>query len=200
MPSFLAEHPILFEWVVLPILIFAARTIDMTLSTLRIVSLAQGRRRLAPLIGFFESLIWLVVVGQALRHLENPLCVVAYAGGFAAGNLVGLTLERRLAFGMRLVRVIVREGADELVAALRQADFGVTVAAGEGLQGPVKILFTLVRRRDLERVAEMVRAHNPRAFLTVEDVRQAAQGVFPSFAQPRGPSSWMPWRRLRKSA
>lgn len=199
MPSFFADHPILFAWIILPVLIFTARTADMTLSTLRIVSIAQGRRALAPLIGFVESLIWLLVISQVLQHLENPLCVVAYAGGFAAGNLVGLHLEQRLAFGMRLLRVILREGADQLVEALRRADFGVTAADGEGQEGPVRILFTLVRRRDLPRVLEMVRAHNPRAFFTIEDVRQAGEGFFPSLDPLPWPWGWMPWRSLRKS-
>lgn len=197
MPSFLADHPNLFAWVVLPILIFLARSGDVTLSTLRIVSIAQGRRVLAPVIGFCESLIWLLVISQVLQHLENPLCVVAYAGGFAAGNSMGLHLEQRLAFGMRLLRVIVREEAGELIEALRQAGFGVTVVAGEGISGPVSILFTLVRRRDLERATELVRTLNPRAFFTVEDVRQAAEGVFPALTPLPWPWSWMPWRSLR---
>ena len=196
MTSLLTDHPTFFAWVVLPILIFTARTADMTLSTLRIVSLAQGRRVLAPLIGFVESLIWLLVISQVLQHLANPLCVVAYAGGFATGNLVGLHLEQRLAFGMRLLRVILRDGADELVQNLRRAGFGVTVAAGEGLQGPVRILFTLVRRRDLGRALERVRAHSPRAFFTIEDVRQAGE-VLPAFDPLPWPWGWMPWRSLR---
>ncbi len=197
MPSFLADHPNLFAWVVLPILIFLARSGDVTLSTLRIVSIAQGRRVLAPVIGFCESLIWLLVISQVLQHLENPLCVVAYAGGFAAGNAMGLHLEQRLAFGMRLLRVIVREDADALTEALRKADFGVTVVGGEGAQGQVSILFTLVRRRDLMRATELVRAHCPRAFFTIEDVRQAAEGVFPPLTPLPWPWSWMPWRSLR---
>ncbi len=193
-------HPGVFEWVVLPLLIFGARTFDMTLSTLRIVFIAQGRRLLAPMIGFVESLIWLFVISQALQNLANPMCVVAYAGGFAAGNLAGLQLERRLALGMRLVRVILRqENGDKLIEALRGAGFGVTVVDGEGLRGPVKILFTLVRRRDLERAVELIRGRHPGAFFTVEDVRQAGDAYFPALSPLARPWGWMPWRTLRKS-
>lgn len=197
--SSLGSSPTFFAWVVLPLLIFVARTLDMTLSTLRIVFIAQGRTRLAPFIGFFEALLWLLVVGQALKHLSNPLCVVAYAGGFAAGSSAGLYLERRLAMGMRILRIISREDAGELVEVLRRADFGVTVVDGEGARGPVKILFTLLRRRDLERALEIVRAHDPLAFFSVEDVRQAAAGVFP--LTRRGPRALAPlrWQALRKS-
>ena len=198
MESFVTQHPILFEWLVLPLAIFSARTVDMALGTLRIVFISQGRRVLAPLFGFLEALIWLVVVSQALRHLANPLCIAAYAGGFAAGNLVGLQVEQRLALGMRILRIILRDDAEPLVEALRAADLGVTVVVGEGLHGPVKILFGLVRRRDLPKAIEIVRAHRPTAFFTVEDVRQAAQGYFPSLGTRRWPWSRLSWQLLKK--
>lgn len=171
------ESP-LFHWIVLPLVIFMARTIDMSLSTLRIVFVAQGRRRLAPLVGFFESLIWLVVIAQALKHLDKPLCVIAYAGGFAMGNLVGLEIEHRLAMGLRLLRIFPHGDDQPLVDALRAHGQGVTVFDGQGVAGPVKMLFTLVRRRDLPVVLETVRRVDPVAFLSIEDVRQAVQGTY----------------------
>lgn len=166
------------EWVLLPMLIFGARTVDMSLSTLRILFIAQGRRRLAPLVGFFESLIWLLVVGQAIKHLSNPLCVLAYAGGFACGNLVGMKIERRLAMGTRLLRIIPPGDAQALVDELRTQGQGVTVFDGLGVNGPVKMLFTIVRRRDLPQVLAKVDELVPHAFLSIEDVRQAHQGTY----------------------
>ncbi|NJL18457.1 MAG: hypothetical protein HC938_16150 [Nitrospira sp.] len=133
----------LFHWVVLPFVIFMARTIDMSLSTLRIVFVAQGRRRLAPLVGFFESLIWLVVVAQALKHLDNPLCVVAYAGRFRHGQTSSDSKsEHRLAMGIRLLRIFPHGDDQPLVEALRAHGQGVTVFDGQGVAGPVKMLFT----------------------------------------------------------
>lgn len=189
----------LFQWVILPLLIFLARALDMTLSTLRIVFIAQGRRRLAPLIGFFESLVWLMVIGQVLQHLSNPVCFIAYAAGFSMGNLVGLRLEERLAIGVRILRIIMNddfdESAERLVARLREIGLGVTVVDGQGMKGPVKILFTLVHRRDLGRALDLVRGDHPDVFFSVEDVRQAKQGLLPlpATAKRRG------LRRVRKS-
>lgn len=201
MPEIHADSP-LFAWVILPAVIFLARTIDMSLSTLRIVFISQGRRWLAPAVGFFEALVWLFVVGQALSHLHNPLCVVAYAGGFAAGNLLGLYLEERLAIGLRILRIIVpydpEMGAAQLVTELREIGLGVTVVEGEGMKGPVKILFTLIWRRDLAKALAIVRRDNPKAFFSIEDVRQATQGLMPPLSSRR--RRGLPtWRLLRKS-
>lgn len=181
------------EWVFLPLLIFAARTIDMSLSTLRILFIAQGRRGLAPLVGFFESLIWLLVVGQAIKHLDNPACLFGYAGGFACGNLVGMSIERRLAMGTRLLRIIPSGDTTGLVDELRAQGQGVTVFDGHGVAGQVKMLFTVVRRRDLPTVLETVDRLAPSAFLSIEDVRQAHQGTY--LAPDPGKESF--WSRLK---
>jgi len=173
----------IYAWLVLPLAIFVARAFDMTLSTLRILFISQGRTKLAPLFGFFEALIWLLVMSQVLKHIANPMNAVAYAAGFAMGNLVGLRLEERLAMGMRILRIILPPDADELVADLREQGFGVTVVDGEGWKGPVKVLFTLVRRRDVSPALETVRRHHAGAFFSVEDVRQAAQIYFPRSLQ-----------------
>lgn len=197
--TFTAEHPALYAWVLLPILIFCARTLDMGLSTLRIVCIAQGRRFLAPLVGFFESLIWLFVIGQIINHLNNPACLLAYAGGFACGNVFGLWVDRRLAIGRQVVRVIARDGIEPLIAAIKEADFGITVVDGEGATGPVKIVFTVVRRRDVPRIVAMIEEHVPRAFYSIEDVRQAAEGVFPPAQGLADLGRWRMWEALRKS-
>ncbi len=193
------QHPALFSWVILPLIIFCARSSDVGLSTLRIVCIAQGRKVLAPLVGFFEALIWLFVIGQIIHHLDNPLCVIAYAAGFACGNVVGLWVDRWLAIGMQVVRIICRDGVEPLVEALKAANFGVTTVAGEGATGPVKILFTIVRRRDVAQIITLVNAHVPRAFYSIEDVRQAAEGIFPPGADLSDLSRWRMWETLRKS-
>jgi len=191
MPAALDSESPLVLYFLLPLAIFLARTVDMSLSTLRIVFIAQGRRGLAPLIGFFESLIWLVVVGQAIQHLDNPVCLFGYAGGFAFGSLMGLILEEKLAMGNRLVRIILPGIAQGLVDTLRSTGQGVTVLDGQGVGGPVQLLFTIVRRRDIEKVLAAVNRVAPNAFVSIEDIRQAHQGSY--FAPQEGEGFW---RRL----
>ena len=182
----------LFDWVILPLLIFVARCTDIGLSTLRIVFVSQGRTMLAATLGFFEALIWLIVIGQILPRLDNPLYVVAYCGGFATGNVVGLALDRRLAFGTQVLRIITQRDATALVAALRAAGFGVTTVDAEGMAGPVKLVFTVVPRRQTPLVRDLVQAHNPRSFVSVEDVRQAAEGQMPrTSGRPASIRRWL---------
>src|SRR2546425_576159 len=132
-------HSDIFNWVILPLLIVLSRMMDVTLGTLRHILLAKGIKRLVPVLGFFEVLIWLIVIGQIMQHLTNFLCYIAWAGGFALGTIVGMYFEEKLALGMQVLRIITNQDCENLLAALRTASVGVTVINGHGAKGPVQI-------------------------------------------------------------
>jgi uncharacterized protein YebE (UPF0316 family) len=165
---------------ILSALIFLARICDVTLGTMRIAFIARGHRFLAPLVGFFEVLIWLVALRQIMQNLTNGVFYVSYAGGFAAGTFVGLWVEERMAIGSRIIRVITRQDAHELIETLREADYGVTSIDAEGVEGRVHLLFSVIKRQDIAKFIEIVDKHAPRAFYSIEDVRAVSEGVFPA--------------------
>jgi uncharacterized protein YebE (UPF0316 family) len=171
-------HSEFFKWVLLPLLIFIARTCDVTLATLRSVFVSKGMRHVVPFIGFFEVLIWLVSIRQIMQHLDNPMTYLGFAGGFAMGTYVGLRIESRLALGMQVLRIITQGEPVELILALQKANIGTTVIDGHGSKGPVKIILTIVRRKDIDLVKKLINEYQPNAFFSIEDIRIASQGVF----------------------
>jgi len=170
-------HSTAFTYVILPILIFCSRIIDVSIGTMRVIFITKGYRLLAPFCGFFEVLIWIVAVTQIMQNLSQPFYYIAYAGGFAAGNFVGMYIENRMALGVVLVRVITRNSASELIEYLKTQNFGVTVLDAEGLFGKVKILFTVVKRAEVPNVVAIIKKFNPHAFYTIEDVRFVSEPV-----------------------
>jgi uncharacterized protein YebE (UPF0316 family) len=169
----------IFRFVIVPVLIFLARICDVTLDTLRIIYVSRGMKRLAPLIGFFEVLIWLVAITQILNNLTNPIYYFAYAGGFAMGNFIGILIEEKMAIGTVVIRIITQKDAFALIEFLKCGGYGVTHVDAQGSLGPVKIIFTIVKRKDIDNVLEIIRQCNPLAFFTIEDVRSVREGVFP---------------------
>jgi uncharacterized protein YebE (UPF0316 family) len=168
----------LFRWVLMPLLIFLARMCDVTLGTLRNVFISKGLRHIVPVIGFFEVLIWLISMRQIMQHLDNVMCYVSFAGGFAMGTYVGLKIEARLALGVQVIRIITNQESNKLIQALQRENIGITVINGVGAKGPVKIIFTIAKRKDIDIIRELINTHNPSAFYSIEDVRAANQGVF----------------------
>lgn len=163
----------------IPLLIFCARLCDVSLATVRIILISRGLRSVAPFIGFFEVLIWLIALGQVMQHLDRPINYVAYAGGFACGTWLGIFFEGKIALGMVALRVIAPEDATDIVDRLREAQFGVTTFGARGLAGNVRLLFSVLPRRDLPKALEIVQSTQPKAFISISDVRSASEGHFP---------------------
>lgn len=168
-----------YAWVILPIIVFFARICDVTLGTIRIIFISRGLRKYAPFLGFFEVLIWIVVIGQLVQHLSSATAYIGYAAGFATGNFVGMWLEDRLALGTYMLRVMIAGESDTLVKAIHTAGFGVTQVDAMGSMGPVKMIYIVVKRKNVEQVMSIVHRCNPQAFVTVEEIRTAEKGIFP---------------------
>lgn len=187
MESFLFASPTgsfdWYAWVILPIIVFFARICDVTLGTIRIIFISRGLRKYAPFLGFFEVFIWIVVIGQLVQHLTSITAYIGYAAGFATGNFVGMWLEDRLALGTYMLRVMIAGESEPLVNKIHEAGFGVTQLDAMGSHGPVKMIYTVVKRRNVEQVMTIIHTCNPNAFITVEEIRTAEKGIFPLAAQ-----------------
>jgi len=169
----------LFSLIVLPIMIFLARILDVSLGTIRIIFVTRGRKLLAPLLGFFEIMIWLLAIGQIMQNLTNITYYIAYAGGFAMGNFVGIYLEDKLAMGTLAIQIITAKDGSDLIDYLKSEGYGVTSLDATGANGKVKLIFTIIKRRNLNKVVKLIKRFNPKAFFSIEEIRSVSEGVFP---------------------
>jgi len=188
---------VLIEWLdshaaFWPLFIFFARVLDVTLGTMRTILVVRGYRRLAPALGFIEIIIWVVAISGVLTHLDRWYNIVAYAAGFAAGNLAGITLEQKLAIGMQALRFISKARSAAVAEALRFAGYAVTELTGHGMNGDVSVSFVVVPRRETPVVVSVAKGVDPEVFMTVEDIRSSNLHLYRSAIPPTG------WRAVLK--
>jgi len=169
----------LFAYPYLPFLVFFARICDVTLGTLRILFISKGKKHLAPLVGFLEVFIWIVVISRILSETNDWLCYFAYAGGYAAGSFVGMLVEERLAIGTILIRVFTKKDGRALVIQLNKSGYGATISIGEGIEGEVSIVQTVINRKKSKQALSIITNFDPKAFYVVSDVRTVQRGIFP---------------------
>ena len=169
---------VLFSYVIMPLLIFLARICDQSIGTLRIIFVSKGKRNIAPFLGFFEVLIWIVAISKIMQNLDNYVNYIAYAAGFATGNLVGMIIEEKLAMGIQMIRVFANERGIELVQLLNSNGYGATSVEAHGARERVYLVYTIVQRNELENVTGLINTFNPKAFYTIEDVKAANEGIF----------------------
>jgi len=173
-----------YVWVILPLIVFFARFVDVTLGTLRIIFLSRGRKLLAPALGFLEVFIWITVVSQIVGSTNNNyIAYFAYAAGFAVGNYAGMLIEEKLAIGTLVIRIILSKKKNSLVDRLHEEGYGVTYADAHGGSGPVILVYTIVMRKEFEQVVSIIEETAPKAFYTVEELRSVREGIFPVRSQ-----------------
>lgn len=155
------------------LLIVVARIADVSLGTLRTVAVIYGKRYAAWVLGFFEVLIWILVVSHVIQLAsQKPVYAIFYAIGFATGNFIGITIEKSIAFGEQAVRIFTRLGPT-MSDALRDEDFGVTEFDGRGRDGPVAMLFIQAKRKKMPIIVRRARQIDPSCYYIIDDVRVA---------------------------
>jgi len=159
--------------------VFLAELCVVTIGTIKTIFVARGMKGLAPFLGFFEVSIWLFAISQILQNLSDLGLSLAFAGDFTAGNFLGVLVEKKLAIGSVVVRVITARDVTDLIGGLQAAEYGVTTIDAQGTTGPVKIVFTIVRRKGLEHVVSIIKGFDTNAFYSVDDLQSLQAGIFP---------------------
>lgn len=176
--SSLAEYlnfdPFIFHYVIVPALIFMARIVDVSINTMRIIFMLGGKKMVSSVLGFFESLIWLLAISQIFQNLENVPTYFAYASGFGTGVFVGMWIEEKLAMGFVIVRVITLKPAEELVSYLRDKNYRYTSVDAVSDKGDVNIVFMVTKRSTLDELIKWIKHYNPNAVYTIEGVKRVS--------------------------
>jgi uncharacterized protein YebE (UPF0316 family) len=178
-----------FVW---PLFIFFARVTDVTIGTMRTITVVRGYRFVAALLGFVEVIIWLVAVSGVISHGLTLGKMLAYGAGFAAGNATGVWVEQKLALGKQLVRLLSRHRGRAIAEGLRLAGYIVTEVPARGVKGEVALCFVVVPRQQCPQVLAIAQRIDPDVLDTVEDLRHVRLSRHVGPANPTG------WRSILK--
>lgn len=178
----------IFSYAVLPLLIFFARIVDVSLGTIRIIFVSKGFKFLSLVLGFFEVLIWLLAINQIWANIANIWLYLAYAGGFAAGTYIGIWLDEKICVGNAMIRIIIRKNSRRLINEFRKNNYKMTIISGQSGEEEVgvKIILSVVKRKDLRKIFKLIKKVNPKAFFTVEDIRNVRKNHYMVVAPKHG--------------
>ncbi len=156
--------------------IFCLRLIDVSMGTVRILMAVRGRRLLAGVIGFVEVTIFLVAISQVVTNIGNWWNVIGYAAGFAMGQIIGITIDNRIAIGLAEVNIISMGMGTKIAEALREDGYGATEFLGAGQSMLVDMVRAVVRRKEVPSVIARTTALDDKAFITVQEMQTAYRG------------------------
>ncbi len=166
------------------LVIFLFRTLSITMSTVRTILIMRGMKLISAVVGFFEVLIFILVIGQVVQDISNYWNVMGYCLGFSAGTWIGMIIEERMAMGFVAMRLVSVKASQEIAQALREAGCGVTELVAMGKDGPVWMLEAVVSRKDLQEVLNIAMKIDNEAFVTAEDIRSVRKGFISRISTP----------------
>jgi uncharacterized protein YebE (UPF0316 family) len=156
--------------------IFVLRILGVTLSTIRLLLMTRGKKLLSAAFGFFQTLVYALAIGKVVQDLNNIPNLLSYCFGFSVGTPLGMWLEERIAIGFATIRVVSPRRSHHIAEAIRHAGYGATESMAHGKEGIVGTIKTVVRRREVEALCEIIYECEPDAFVTVEDTQKVKQG------------------------
>jgi len=158
--------------------IFVLRVLNIAIDTLRFMLTMRGKRGISWILGFIESVLFVVVIGSVINDLNNILNIIGYSAGFATGTVVGMAIEKRLAIGYVHLNIISRQKGANLADTLRNANYAVTEIPAIGKDGAVSLLDCSIRRKDMKDIEQLILEADPDAFITVEDITPIKHGYW----------------------
>jgi uncharacterized protein YebE (UPF0316 family) len=130
----------------------------------------RGRKLSACLLGFTQSLFYIVGIAGVIANLAQPLNLLAYAAGFATGTVLGVSIENRLAPGHIMLRITSGKRGALILTQLHSQGLGATELSGSGKEGMVSMIYCYIPRRNIQHVRTVVLDIDPDAFLAIERV------------------------------
>jgi uncharacterized protein YebE (UPF0316 family) len=162
----------IFRLIVIPLLIFLSRIVDVSIGTIRVIFISKGFKLYAPILGFFEVIIWLLAMNQIIGNLTNIYNYIAYGLGFTIGTYVGMMIEEKLSVGKVAVRVMSKKDASPLIKEFRKEKIAYTVMGSIGHDEKVITqVKTIIDRKKLTKVRNIIHKFNPNAFYSIEDIK-----------------------------
>jgi len=176
--NFLTSVPL---WEIL--LIFFAKITEVSISTLRIIYINKGYRKLGTALSMMEILLWVFIASRVIVGVaEAPLKGIIYSIGFATGVYLGSILEHKLAVGKVYIQaIIMREEASKVTQALRNAGYGVTVISAQGKYRSRKVLMIFASRKNKEDVISRIQEMDDDALIVANEVSIVKGGYVNAF-------------------
>ncbi|PAB58541.1 DUF2179 domain-containing protein [Anaeromicrobium sediminis] len=158
------------------LIIFGARILDVSISVVRTILVVRGKKFQAAMLGCVEVFIYITVLTKIMSQLDNIGNLIAYSLGFGSGQIVGIWLEQKIALGHVSYQIITKGNRADMIKALRDEGFAVTVVEGNGRDGKRHILNMVVKRNLQFKLHKILDEFDKDAFVTIKDTKHISGG------------------------
>ncbi len=147
------------------LIIFVARIVNVSLGTIRVNMIVRRKKTLAAVIGFVEVAIFISIIVRIIQDHNNIYGIIYYAGGFAVGTIIGITISEKFSRDLLSTNIISKKHSEDIKGLLKDEGYGITCYKGSGIDGEVEVINVICSNSSLKRLNKLVYSKDPRAFM-----------------------------------
>lgn len=136
------------------ILIFLAKSLELTLGTLRLIVVANGKKKLGAILQIVIAFLWVLVTGTVVVDvLKDPIKILVFALGSGFGSWLGSYIEEKLALGNNLLTIITNNQKSLEIEQLFNRNNYKIIKYDDSTNQNIKIMISVVPRKKRRNMA-----------------------------------------------
>ena len=151
------------------ILIFIFKVIENTLSTLRIILVANGKKLFGAILQGIIAIIWVISARIVIINIkEDPIKIIFFALGSLVGSYIGSLIEEKMALGSSLITAIINEEESNLISrTLRKKGYIINTINSNNKERTITIT---VLRKNINKVSNIIKMIDNDAIIISQNI------------------------------
>ena len=152
-------------------IIFISKIIENTLSTLRLIVVAKGKKIFGAILQFIIAFVWVITTGIVVVNIkDDPLKVVFFALGSLIGSYLGSFIEEKIALGEDMLTVITNDNSsDEIIEKLSSYKYPVYKLKSENKN--TFILLVMSHKKNRSKIINIIKKIDRNSLISASSIK-----------------------------
>lgn len=137
------------------LMIFFSKIIENAIATLRLIVVANGKKKLGAILQGIVALTWILVTGLVIIDINKDFFkIVVFCIGSIVGSYLGSIIEEKIALGSNMLMCIVKEKFESTIKD-RLSNYQVTTLAEK--DNKYSILIIVLKRKEIFKISSIIK-------------------------------------------
>lgn len=152
-------------------IIFISKIIENTLSTLRLIVVAKGKKIFGAILQFIIAFVWVITTGIVVVNIkDDPLKVVFFALGSLIGSYLGSFIEEKIALGEDMLTVITNDNSsNEIIEKLSSYNYPVYKLKSENKN--TFILLVMSQKKNRSKIINIIKKIDRNSLISASSIK-----------------------------
>lgn len=149
--------------------IFFSKVLENALATLRLIVVANGKKKLGALLQGIIALVWIIVTGIVIVDIDKDILkIVFFCIGSIVGSYLGSVIEEKIALGTNMLVCVINEKYENKVKD-KLSNYQIITMCEKDVN--FSILFIVLKRKEQRNISKIIKDIDNSAILISEKIK-----------------------------